>query len=243
MIAKAKMRGMTPLPEIFMGMTYGGDVESAERGDHLFERGQHGFTVYNDLGVLCSDVVRDLFCILQVYRVRAHADCKRAYGLAEKSCGHRAHQTAVQSAGEQEAERRVRVKTLFYPLNEFFFYLRRHRVQAVRAHLGDRAGICVSDKLPVRIIAPGRKRPDLVGDVREVLRLGGKDDASALRIAVKQRANSYRIARGDKTLPLRVIYHHGELRVELCKHTYSVFLIKRKNDLAVAVACESIFLF
>ena len=90
---------------------------------------------------------------------------------------------------------------------------------------------------------PRRKRAHLVHDVRQVLRLRRKRYPSALRIAVKEGTDANRVARGDEAPSLRVVYHHGKLRVEFSEHIKSVLLVKRKYQLAVAVAREGILLF
>ena len=65
----------------------GRDVIGTEDIDKLIKRGDNIVARDDDLGVLAADVVGDFFSVLEVYRVRRHADGKGAYGLVALSSG------------------------------------------------------------------------------------------------------------------------------------------------------------
>ena len=55
--------------------------------DKLIKRRDNIVARDDDLGVLAADVVCDFFGVLEVYRIRRHADGKGAYGLVALSSG------------------------------------------------------------------------------------------------------------------------------------------------------------
>ena len=65
----------------------GRDVIGAEDVDKLIKRRDNIVARDDDLRVLAADVVCDFFSVLEVYRVRRHADGKGAYGLVALSSG------------------------------------------------------------------------------------------------------------------------------------------------------------
>ena len=109
----------------------GGDVVSAEHGNDLFERGEHLLARHDDLGVLGADEVGDLAGVLEVDGVKVHADGKGADPLAEELGGDGTDKAGIQTAGEQEAERRVGVEPLFHARDELLTDLFAYSVQIV----------------------------------------------------------------------------------------------------------------
>ena len=73
------------MPMLVVTTTYPG--ASPEDIDKLIKRGDNIVARDDDLGVLAADVVGDFFSVLEVYRVRRHADGKGAYGLVALSSG------------------------------------------------------------------------------------------------------------------------------------------------------------
>ena len=110
---------------------YGRDVIGSEQSDDRFEGVQHLLTRHGDLGVLRADEISGFLRIFEVDGIQVHADGERADLLAEKLGRDRADEAGIEAAGEQEAERRVRVEPLFHGGDQLFTDLLRDGVQIV----------------------------------------------------------------------------------------------------------------
>ena len=193
--------------------------------------------------MLGADVVGNHAGIFQVDGVGVHADGEGADLVGQEPRGDGADQTAVEAAGEQKAQRRVRVQTLFHALGELIMDGLADGLQIVFDHLAHLGHVGIADKFPVCVIVARREGQDLVTEPHQVLRLAGKDDAAGSIIAVIQRPDADGISGGHKAIPLPVIEHHGELRVQHPEHLQPVFPVQRQEDLAVGAAFEGVALF
>ena len=135
----------------------GGDVIGAQGGHHLRQRLNHIVPGDDDLRVVGAQVIRHLTGVLEIDGVHIHADGKGADGLTQGVGGDGAHQAGVQTAGEQEAQRRVGVQPLFHSGDELFPDGMADCVQTVVAVSGDGGQIGVADELAVGIVVAGRE--------------------------------------------------------------------------------------
>ena len=218
----------------------GRDIIRPEQGDDLLQRVEHLPARHGDLRVLGADIVGDLAGIFQVDRVEIHADGKRADLLAEELGRDSTDEAGIQSAGEEEAERRVGVKPLLHAGDQLLADRAADGIEVVRGVLRDGREVGVAHELPVAVVVSRRERLDARAQADEVLRLAGKDDAAVLEIAVKQRADADGVARGDQAVLLRVVEDHRKLRVEHFKHLQPVLAVERQQDLAVGLTAEGI---
>ena len=220
----------------------GRDVIGTEQRHDLRERLNHIFGRDDDLGVVGVQILRHLAGVLEVDGIGAHADGERADGLFEQLCRDGAHEAAVQTAGEQEAERRVGIEPLFHAGDELFTDVGADGLEIVLADGVDLRHVAVAGELAVGIIVSGRKRHHIVHEADEVFRLAGKDDRALSVIAVVQRADADGVARRDEAAALGVINDHGKLRVEGAEHVQPLALIEREQDLTVGLALERLAL-
>ena len=220
----------------------GGDVVGAEHGNDLFERGEHLLARHDDLGVLGADEVGDFTGVLEVDGVKVHADGKGADFLAEELGGDGADKAGIQSAGEQEAERRVGVEPLFHARDELLTDLFAYGVQIVPGVFRHRGEVGVADEFAVGVVVARREGHDALAQTDEVLRLAGEEDAAVGEIAVEERADADGVARGDETVGLGVINDHGKLGIELGEHLHAVLAVEGENELAVGLGREGVAL-
>ena len=71
--------------------------------------------------MLRADEISGFLCIFEVDGIQVHADGERADLLAEELGRDRADEAGIEAAGEQEAERRVRVSTAEISFSRIFF--------------------------------------------------------------------------------------------------------------------------
>ena len=180
--------------------------------------------------------------VLQVDGVAAHADGERADGLFEQLCRDGAHEAAVQTTGEQKAERRVGIQPLFHAGDELFTDVGADGLQIVLADGIHLRHVAVAGELAVGIIVSGRKRHHIVHEADEVFRLAGKDDRALGVIAVVQRADADGVARRDKAAAPGIIDDHGKLRIQSAEHVQPLALVEREQDLTVGLALERLAL-
>ena len=119
--------------------------------------------------MVAADEVGHLPGVFQVDGVHIHADGKGADLLAQDLRGDGAHQTGVQAAGEEEAQRGVRVQPLLHPGDELRPDVFAHGLQVVlpvHVHGGQ---IGVADELAAGVVVAGREGEDLLAHADEVL--------------------------------------------------------------------------
>ena len=138
----------------------GRDIPGAQHGNDAFQRIQDDVLVDDDLGVIGVQVVSHLLGVFQVNGVLAHADGKGADGLAQLFGRNGADQAGIQTAGEQESDRRVGIQPLVHTRDELFPDVRQYIgkfILAVRGGVGD---IAVPHELAVAVIAADGERID-----------------------------------------------------------------------------------
>ena len=197
---------------------------------------------HDDLGVLGADEVGDFTGVLEVDGVKVHADGKGADPLAEELGGDGTDKAGIQTAGEQEAERRVGVEPLFHARDELLTDLFAHGVQIVLGVFRHRGEVGVADEFAVGVVVTRREGHDALAQTDEVLRLAGEEDAAVGEIAVEERTDADGVARGDETVGLGVINDHGKLGIELGEHLHAVLAVEGENELAVGLGREGVAL-
>ena len=183
--------------------------------------------------MLAADVVGDLAGIFEVDGVLAHADGKRADGLFQQLGRNGAHERAVQSAAEQEADRRVGVQPLLDACDQPPPDAGAQILYVVCAVFGHGGQIGVAREMAVAVIVSGREGDDALREADQVFGFAGEHDFAAGQIAVKQRTDADGIAGRDQSAGAAVIEHHGELGVQHAEHFKAVFAVERQQNLAV----------
>ena len=189
------------------------------------------------------DVLRHLPGVFQIDGILVHADGKGPDGFSQKTGGDGAHQTGVQSPGQEESQRRIRVQTLVHAEDEKFPDLPADVVQLPRHRLPDFRHIGIADELSLVVIVSRREGADLLTQSHQVLRLAGKDHGSVRHGPVEQGPDADGIPGGDEGLLLRVVDQHGKLRVQFGEHLQSVLVVQGQDDLTVGSALKGVILF
>ena len=217
----------------------GGDIPGAQQADDLFQALEDHLPVDDDLVMLTAQIVGGLAGVLQVDGVGVHTDGKGADGLAQLFGCDGADQRGVQTARKQEADRRVGVQTLFHTGDELFADVGQGGLHVVfhgGGHVGD---VLIADEAAVAVVAANGEGPDVVAPADEVLHLGRECDLVAgLGVAVEQRADADGVAGCDEAILAGIVEDEGKLGVQMAEHVEAVLIIKRQQDLAVAVGLE-----
>ena len=218
----------------------GRDVVGTQQFHHRGQRVDDVLTGDDDLGMIASDVFRHLTRVLEVDRVLIHTYREGADGLFQLALRDGAHQRGIQTAREQEAQRRIRVQTLFHALDEQVVQMRAHGFFRFHHKLIHVRRVGVADEFTVRPVAARRERQDCPAKAHEVLRLAGKGDAAVREHAVIERADADGIARRNKAVLFGIVENQRKFRVQRAEHIRAVFAIKRKQNLTVGFAPERI---
>ena len=214
------------------------DVIGAQQLHHMREGLQHILFRDNDLGMIGTDIVCHFFGVFQVNGIDIHTDGEGFDGLFELLRRHGADQTGIQTTGQQETYRRVRVKALFNPRGQLFPDVPAGGFQIVMAHPIGPADIPVTDKFSVPVVMSRGKGHNFLAQSNKVLCFAGENDLSVRQIPIVKRTDADGIPGGNKFFP--VIQNERKLRVQLFKHVYTVFFIQRKQQLAVGFSRETI---
>ena len=220
----------------------GGDVPGAQQADHLRQGLDHVVPGDDDLGVVGVEILGHLAGIFQVDGVLVHADGEGADGLVQDAGGHGAHQGAVQTAAEEEAQGGVRVQPLGDGGGELFPDVGADGVQVVvadRLHLGH---VPVADELALVVIVSRRERPDLFHQTQQVFGFAGKENIPTAVMAVVQGADADGVPGGDVLSLGSVVEDQGKLCVQHPEHIQTVELIQGQQNLAVRVADKGVAL-
>ena len=220
----------------------GRNVPGAQHSDDIFQRVEDDLFVDDDLGVVSVEVIGHLLGVFQIDGVLAHADGKGADGLAQFFGRDGADQAGIQAAGKQEADRRVGVQPLIDTGNELFADVRQNLGQFVLAVGRGIGNIAVAHKLAVAVVAANGERVDLFAQPDEVFRLRRKGNVTAFAVAVEQRADADRVARGDQQLFAAVVQNHRKLGVQVLEHVQPVLIVQRQDDLAVRIRLKRVAL-
>ena len=150
-----------------------------------------------------------------------------------------ADQRGVEAAGEQKANGGVGVQPLFHARDQLFADVLQdggHVVLHGGGHIGD---VLVADEAAVAVVAADGERPDVVAPADEVLHLGGKGDLVAgFGVAVEQRPDADGVAGGNEPVLAGIVQDQREFGIHVAEHVEAVLIIKRQQDLAVAVGLE-----
>ena len=192
--------------------------------------------------VLRPDVVRGDLRVFQVDGIQIHADGEGTDLPAQELCRNGTDQAGIQTAGEQEAQRRVRVQSLFHPGDQLFPDVFADRLQIIGGISGDCRQISIADKaLPV-IITSRREGENTRAEALQVLRFAGKGNAPVGEIAIVKGADPDGIPCSDQSAALSIIQDQSEFRVQLVKHAKPVFPVQRQQQLTVGIAGKGIAL-
>ncbi len=216
------------------------DIPGSQNPDHFRQGIQNFLLRHRDLGMIAADVFGDFSCILQVDRINIHADRKGSDRLAAGFLRNCADQRAVKTAGEQEPDRGIRIQTLQNPIRELVMNLLACGLQIIGRSLFRMPDGRIRNESAIFIIRSRRECMNVMRNRHQTCRRAAEADLSVLGIAVEHRPDSDRIATRDEGVLLRVIDDHGIFAVQMIEHASSVFLIKRKNDLTVAVRTEGV---
>ena len=145
-------------------------------------------------------------------------------------------------AGEQKAQRRVRVQTLFHPGDQLFPDVFADGLQIVGGAAGNRRQIGIANEALTVVIVSRREGQDVRAKSLQILRFAGKSDAPVGEIAVIKRADPDGVPGGDQPSALPVVQDQSKFRVQLIKHAEPVFLIQRQQQLTVGIAGKGIAL-
>lgn len=145
-------------------------------------------------------------------------------------------------AGEQEADLGVRNEPFVNARYELFADVFANRLEVVMADLVDRRYVAVLHKFAVLVIMSGREGHNAPAHPDEVFRLACEHDNALFVIAVVERADTYRVSRGDVLFRLAVIDDERKLGVEHFEHIRAVFAVEREKYLTVGAAFKCIFL-
>ena len=154
------------------------------------ESGEDLVPGHGDLRVVGADKVRRLPGIFQVNRVGVHADGKGADLLMQDSGADGAHQGGVQSAGEEKAQRGVRVQPLVHGDDQLFPDRLAYGLQIVRGVALYRGQVRITGQIFHRRSSAPREGADVSTQPHQVLGLAGKDDGAGAVIAVVQRPDA-----------------------------------------------------
>ena len=218
-------------------------VNSFEKMDQLVERREHLFRSHIHFRMIRSDILRHLPGIFQIDGILVHADGKGPDGLSQKTGGDGTHQTGIQSSGEEESQRRIRIQTLVHAKDQKFPDLPADVIQLSRHRLLHVRDIGIADELTLIVIVSRREGADLFTQPHQVLRLAGKHHGSVRHGPVKQRPDTDGIPGGDDRLLLGIVDEHGKLRIQFGEHLQPVPVVQRKDDLAVGSALKLIIPF
>ena len=165
----------------------GGDVIGAEQRDDLFEGIEHLPARHGDLGVVRADEIGSLLRVFEVDGVKIHADGKRPDLFSENLGRDGADKAGIQAAGEQEAERRVRVEPLFHGGDQLFTDLFGDGIEIVIRITCNGGQISVADEFAVLIIMSRREREDVRAEADKIFRFAGEDDRVHCRLCQRFR--------------------------------------------------------
>ena len=74
------------------------NIVCSQNGYDLIKLRQNLLLCHNDLRVIASDIVRDLFCVFEVDGIFAHAYCKGFYRHIALFCGNGTDKRGIQTA-------------------------------------------------------------------------------------------------------------------------------------------------
>ncbi len=243
------------------------NVVRSQRGDDLRKIADHVVSRDDDGRVIRAEIVRRLLRIFEVNGIHIHPDRECPDRAGEKTCRDRAYKRGVESSGQQEADRRVRIQPLVHRTDQklpdlrggfirrrmddlrrrsaasaYAGIIRRIEPAAVRRLFFKRLSSFVNLRVPredtVLPVAARREWHHPAAESHQILRFRGEDNGAVLQIAVMQRPDADRIAGRDKGTGLRVIDHHRKLGVQHGEHPHSVLVVKRQDDLTVRAAAE-----
>ena len=178
--------------------------------------------------------------VLEVDGVGVHADGEGADGLFQLPGGDGAHQTGVQTAGQEEAQRGVGVQTLFHRGHQLFPDGGGDGVQIVIGVVLHLPGKGVGHKPAVHPVVSRREGADLLHPAHQVFGLAGEGDVSALGIAVEEGPDADGVPGSDDLAGLGVADKAGKFCVQMAEHLHAVLPVEGQEDLTVAAAAEGV---
>ena len=116
----------------------------------------------------------------------------------------------------------------------------RDLVHVIVAVLRDAGRIVVADEFPVLIVVARREGLNALTGAGEHLRLRGEDQGAGCIVSVVEGADADGVSGRDEGILRRVVNDTGEFRVQKREHGDAQTVIKRKQDLAVALALETV---
>ena len=186
--------------------------------------------------MVTADIVRDHTGVLQVNGVDIHADGKGADRLIQHFLGNGADQGGIQTAGEQETDRGVRVQALFNAVHQQAAQLGTDFRFSFHGEISHISRIRILDEFTVNPVVSGREGKDCIAHTDQVFRLAGKSHAASPDFTVIEGTDTDGIPGGDQFLLFVIPEDQGKLRVQGFEHFHTVFPIKGKQDLTVAFA-------
>ena len=222
------------------GSTDGGNIIGSQQRHHVRQCCQHILLGDNHLGVVSPQVIRHLLGIFQVDGIDVHANGKGADGLFQVSRRHGTHQAGIQAAGQQEANRRVRVQPLENTGFQLVVNLLAGGFHIVLHQGGGFADIPVADELAILIIMPRREGKNTPAQPHQILRLTGEDDFFAGQIPIVQWADADGVTGGNQLPRCPVIENHGKLCIQHPKHIRAVLPVQGQQQLAIGLTLEGI---
>ena len=186
-----------------------------------------------DLGVVAADIVGNLTRIFQIDRVYIHADRESTDRLIQHPLRNSADQGGIQTAGQQETHRRIRVQPFLHTVYQEAAKLCADILFTFHCKVTNICGIGILDELPVNPVISRREWQDLLTKSHQILWFAGKDPFTVIQASVVQRPDADRVAGGNQLFLFSIPQDQGKFCIQSLKHFDAILVIQWKQDLAV----------